>query len=100
MFEAHGWPFEQHDYDAYVDGKPREDGIRDFLASRGVHPSDQEVEQLGEEKNALVLRLIHDVGVSAFDGSVRYLHAAEQAGLRRACVSSSHNTHDVLEVTG
>src|SRR4051795_11640853 len=101
VFEAHGQPFDEHDdYDTYVDGKPREDGIRDFLASRGVHPSDQEIAQLGDEKNALVLKLIHDVGVAPFDGSVRYLHAAKQAGLRRACVSSSHNTHEVLEVTG
>jgi beta-phosphoglucomutase family hydrolase len=100
-FEAHGQPFDEHDdYDQYVDGKPREDGIRDFLASRGVHPSEAEIAQIGDEKNGLVLKLIHDVGVSPFEGSVRYLHAAKDAGLRRACVSSSHNTHDVLEVTG
>jgi beta-phosphoglucomutase family hydrolase len=100
-FEAHGQPFDEHDdYDEYVDGKPREDGIRDFFASRHVHLSEQEIAQIGDEKNALILKLIRDVGVSPFEGSVRYLKAAKEAGLRRACVSSSHNTHDVLEVTG
>jgi beta-phosphoglucomutase family hydrolase len=101
VFEAHGQPFDEHDdYDTYVDGKPREDGIRDFLNSRGVHPSESEIAAIGDEKNELILKLIRDVGVSPFPGSVRYLKAAKEAGLRRACVSSSHNTHDVLEVTG
>jgi beta-phosphoglucomutase family hydrolase len=100
-FEAHGQPFDEHDdYDEYVDGKPREDGIRDFLASRDVHPSEEEIAQLGDEKNALVLKLIREDGVDAYPGSVRYLHAARDAGLRRACVSSSHNTREVLGVTG
>src|SRR4051794_29494624 len=100
-FEAHGQPFDEHDdYDTYVDGKPREDGIRDFLASRDVHPDEAEIARLGDEKNALVLELIRDQGVDAYAGSVRYLHAARDAGLRRACVSSSHNCREVLEVTG
>ena len=62
MFEAHGWPFAQGDYDAYVDGKPREDGIRDFLSSRDVHPSESEITALGDEKNELVLNLIKTQG--------------------------------------
>jgi beta-phosphoglucomutase family hydrolase len=100
-FEAHGQPFDEHDdYDEYVDGKPREDGIRDFLASRGVHPSEEEMARIGDEKNGLVLKLIREQGVDAYPGSVRYLHAAREAGLRRACVSSSHNTREVLESTG
>jgi beta-phosphoglucomutase family hydrolase len=92
--------FEESDYNDYVDGKPREDGIRDFLASRHIDVSDAEVHTLSERKNALVLKLIHDEGVDAYDGSVAYLKAARDAGLRRACVSSSHNAEDVLKVTG
>jgi beta-phosphoglucomutase family hydrolase len=100
MFEAHGWPFEQDDYDAYVDGKPREDGIRDFLASRDLHPSESEITALGTEKNDLVLDLIRTEGVNAYEGSRRYLDEAVKAGLRRALVSSSNNAQQVLEVTG
>jgi beta-phosphoglucomutase family hydrolase len=100
MFEAHGHPFSQDDYDTYVDGKPREDGIRDFLASRDVHPSEDEISRLGDEKNDLVVKLIKTEGVDAYDGSRRYLQAAKDAGLRRAVVSSSHNTPEVLRVTG
>src|ERR1700754_281734 len=96
MFEHHGYPFEQHDYNDYVDGKPREDGIRDFLASRDIHPSEAEIRELGERKNALVLKLIQDEGVEAYSGSVAYLKAAQAAGLLRAVVSSSHNCEDVL----
>jgi beta-phosphoglucomutase family hydrolase len=98
-----------HDYDEYVDGKPRLDGVRDFLASRGIElgegpPDDasgaETVNGLANAKNELVLRLIHDQGVEAYEGSVRYLHAARDAGLRRAVVSSSHNCHDVLVAAG
>jgi beta-phosphoglucomutase family hydrolase len=94
-------PFDLHgDYDEYVDGKPRLDGVRDFLASRGITPSDDEVTRIADAKNDLVLKLIHDDGVEAYDGSVRYLRAARDAGLRRAVVSSSHNCHDVLVAAG
>ncbi|WP_028065200.1 HAD family hydrolase [Solirubrobacter soli] len=92
--------FEQSDYNDYVDGKPREDGIRDFLKSRGIEISDAEVHTLSERKNDLVLKLIHDEGVEAYAGSVAYLKAARDAGLRRAVVSSSHNCEDVLRVAG
>jgi len=92
--------FEQSDYNDYVDGKPREDGIRDFLASRGIEIDDAKLHELSERKNALVLQLIHDEGVDAYAGSVAYLKAARDAGLRRAVVSSSHNCEDVLRVTG
>jgi HAD superfamily hydrolase (TIGR01509 family) len=89
-----------HDYDEYVDGKPRLDGVRDFVASRGIDLSDDEVQHLAEVKNEMVLRLIHDEGVDPYEGSVRYLHAARDAGLRRAVVSSSHNCRDVLVAAG
>jgi beta-phosphoglucomutase family hydrolase len=93
-------PFTQEDYDAYVDGKPRADGVRDFLASRGLDPDDAEVARLGDIKNDLVLELIRTDGVEPYAGSVRYLEAARAAGLRRAVVSSSHNAADVLKSAG
>jgi beta-phosphoglucomutase family hydrolase len=94
-------PFDSHaDYDEYVDGKPRGDGVRSFLASRGIELSDDEVVDLGSRKNELVLNLIHDRGVQPYEGSVRYVHAVSDAGLRRAVVSSSTNAHDVLAAAG
>ncbi len=92
--------FDQPDYNDYVDGKPREDGIRDFLASRDIHIGVDELHTLSERKNDLVLKLIADEGVDAYAGSVAYLKAARDAGLRRAVVSSSHNCEDVLRVAG
>jgi len=111
--EQHGLPYRPFDaraeYDAYVDGKPRMDGVRDFLASRGITlpegtPSDPPdattVNGLGNRKNEAVQQRIRTDGVHVFEGSRRYLQAAEQAGLRRAVVSSSANTREVLDVTG
>jgi beta-phosphoglucomutase family hydrolase len=92
--------FTQDDYEDYVDGRPREDGVRSFTKSRGIELDDQAVTQLADRKNDLVQRLIHDQGVEVYEGSVRYVEAARDAGLRRAVVSSSANTHDVLRVTG
>ncbi|HEV3401538.1 MAG TPA: beta-phosphoglucomutase family hydrolase, partial [Acidimicrobiales bacterium] len=97
------------DYGLYVDGKPRADGVRSFLASRGITlpegdphdpPEAETVRGLGNRKNELVLHLIHSSGVTVFEGSVRYLHAARDAGLARAVVSSSANTVDVLRSAG
>jgi beta-phosphoglucomutase family hydrolase len=94
-------PFDEHgDYDRYVDGKPREAGVRDFLASRGIELSDDEVRHLGDVKNDLVQTVIKRDGVEAYEGSIRYLKAARDAGLRRAVVSSSHNCQQVLEAAG
>jgi beta-phosphoglucomutase family hydrolase len=92
--------FEDADYTDYVDGKPREDGIRDFLASRHIDATEDVVREISTRKNDLVLKLIHDEGVEAYPGSVEYLEAARDAGLRCAVVSSSHNTKDVLHATG
>ncbi len=103
-------PFDPHDdYDRYVDGKPREDGVRDFLQSRGISlpegepddgPERETVYGLGNRKNAEVQRRIAESGVRVFEGSRRYLQAAAEAGLRRFVVSSSANTGLVLRVTG
>ncbi|MEZ0094380.1 beta-phosphoglucomutase family hydrolase [Streptacidiphilus sp. EB129] len=97
------------DYDAYVDGLPRADGVRAFLASREIRlpegdphdePERETVQGLGARKNALVLRMIKEQGVQAYAGSVRYVEAARAAGLRRAVVSSSANCRDVLVAAG
>ena len=103
-------PFDEvADYDEYVDGRPRYDGVRSFLTARGIDlpegekndPADAEtVDGLGNRKNDLVLKLIHDHGVEPYEGSVRYLHAARDAGFHRAVVSSSANCKDVLEAAG
>jgi beta-phosphoglucomutase family hydrolase len=97
------------DYDEYVDGKPRADGTRSFLASRGIDlpeghendpPGAETVYGLGNRKNEIVLRRIHDDGVEAYPGSVSYVRAVKDAGLPRAVVSSSTNCRDVLVAAG
>lgn len=103
-------PFDaDDDYATYVDGKPRPDGVRDFLASRGITlpdgspddgPAEPTVHGIGNRKNAALVEAIHRDGVRVYDGSRRYLEAARDAGLRRAVVSSSANTGEVLQVTG
>jgi len=102
-------PFSQDDYDRYVDGKPRYDGVKSFLAARGIElpqgtpddpPGAETVDGLGNRKNELVLQLIHDEGVKAYPGSIRYLDAVAKAGLRTAVVSSSANCADVLRAAG
>jgi beta-phosphoglucomutase family hydrolase len=94
-------PFElPRDYDEYVDGKPRLDGVRAFLASRGIAADEELVRTLGDRKNELVLSLIRSQGVEVYEGSVRYVEAARDAGLRRAVVSSSANAREVLRAAG
>jgi beta-phosphoglucomutase family hydrolase len=113
-------PFTVADYVAYVDGKPRADGVRDFLASRGIvlpEGADDDppppagpsggapqtgwtVHSVGNRKNELLLARIDSDGVRVYEGSRRYLQAARDAGLHRAVVSSSANTAAVLRVTG
>jgi HAD superfamily hydrolase (TIGR01509 family) len=97
------------DYDKYVDGKPRDDGARSFLHSRGIDlpegsdsdpPGTSTVAALSSQKNQIVLRKIADGGVQVYPGSIRYLHAVGQAGLRRAVVTSSANAASVLEAAG
>ncbi|MGA9856209.1 MAG: beta-phosphoglucomutase family hydrolase [Solirubrobacteraceae bacterium] len=111
--QSSGTTFEEFDpesdYDEYVDGKPRYDGVRSFLQSRGISlpeggPSDppdaETICGIGNRKNELVLKLIKRDGVEPYEGSVRYLKAARDAGLRRAVVSSSANCRDVLVAAG
>jgi beta-phosphoglucomutase family hydrolase len=125
MFDAYlrdraaltGEPFREfdavQDYALYVDGKPRHEGTRAFLASRGIElpdgspddPPDQSaamatVYGLGNRKNDIVRRRIRTDGVEVYEGSVGYVRAARAAGLRTAVVSSSANTRDILAATG
>ena len=92
--------FRRDDYESYVDGKPRYDGVRSFLESRGIEPEEDLVRTLGDRKNDAVQRTIREDGVKVYEGSRRYLEAARDAGLRRALVSSSANAKEVLDVTG
>jgi len=103
-------PFDPvRDYDEYVDGKPREEGTGSFLASRGIHlavgavddpPGTPTIYGLGNAKNEILQRKLRTDGVRAYPGSVRYVQAVRAAGLRRAVVSSSANTADVLAAAG
>jgi beta-phosphoglucomutase family hydrolase len=111
--ERHGRPYVPFDsgadYQDYVDGRPRADGVRTFLASRGISlpegspddgPNEQTVNGIGNRKNELVLQKIREGAVQVYPGSVEYLHAVQAAGLRRAVVSASANCQDVLEAAG
>lgn len=111
--EATGEPFVPfdpvHDYYRYVDGRPRADGVRTFLASRGIHlpegsPDDpaeaDTVHGLGNRKNVLLLERLRQRGVEPYPGSVRYLQAAAAAGMRRAVVSASANCREVVAAAG
>ena len=92
--------FTDRDYERYVDGKPRYDGVRSFLESRDIEAEEKLVKTLGDRKNDAVQRTIREDGVKVYEGSRRYLEAARDAGMRRAVVSSSANAEEVLEVTG
>ncbi|WP_114856429.1 HAD family phosphatase [Brachybacterium sp. YJGR34] len=105
-------PYTDADYFAHVDGRPRYDGVRAFLASRGItlaegtdsDPGDQPVGEetvrgLGNRKNDLVLALIRAEGVTPYPGTVAYLEALP-AGARPAIVSSSRNAEEVLRGAG
>lgn len=111
--QQHGQPFvpfdPADDYHQYVDGRPRADGVRTFLASRGITlpegtpddgPDAETVNGTGNRKNDLVLKKIQEGAVQVYPGSVDYLRAAEAAGLRRAVVSASANCADVVRAAG
>ncbi|GID60574.1 beta-phosphoglucomutase family hydrolase [Actinoplanes couchii] len=111
--ERHDQPFVPFDsgadYHRYVDGRQRADGVRTFLASRGITlpegdpddaPDRETVNGVGNRKNILVLQKIKEGAVQVYPGSVEYLKAVKAAGLRRAVVSASANCKDVLEAAG
>ncbi|MBX7269387.1 beta-phosphoglucomutase family hydrolase [Micromonospora sp. Llam7] len=110
---ATGEPFRPFDpgpdYHRYVDGRPRLDGVRTFLASRGITlpegspedpPGAQTVHGLGNQKNTRVLERIRTIGVDVYPGSVAYLKAVAAAGLRRAVVTASANGREVIAAAG
>jgi beta-phosphoglucomutase family hydrolase len=103
-------PFDPgEDYERYVDGRARADGVRTFLASRGITlpegspddpPSAETVNGIGNRKNETLVKRIRDGGVDAYPGSAAYLRAARDGGLRRAVVSASANAEDVVAAAG
>lgn len=105
-----GPPFDlRDDYVAHVDGKPRLDGVRAFLAARGIDlpegdaadaPGALTVHGIGRRKNERVLELIRRDGVDAYEGSVRFVHEARARGLACAVVSSSANARESLRSAG
>lgn len=107
---AHGAaPYTEADYFAYIDGKPRYDGVRSLLASRGIvlpegtpddSPAEDTVCGLGNRKNAAFNETLADEGVTAYPASVAFLDAIEAAGCLAAVVSSSKNAPAVLLAAG
>ena len=103
-------PFDlHHEYDAYVDGKPRLDGTRSFLESRGIElpegspddpPGKATINGLGNKKNELVLAKLATDGVQVYDDTIAYIHAVRDKGISTAIVSSSANTQQVLDSAG
>ena len=90
-------PFDEvRDYDLYVDGKPREEGVISFMRAKGIAPDPKLVARIAEEKDNLFLQLIHKDGVQTYAGTIRYMQAARGRGKRLAVVSSSRHTSEVL----
>lgn len=107
LLAARGLPeFTEADYNNHVDGRPRFDGVRAFLTSRGIElpegapdapPGDDTVQAVGNRKNERVQQIIAERGVNPYPGSVRFLEAAKEAGLRIGVVTSSANGASVLD---
>jgi beta-phosphoglucomutase family hydrolase len=94
------------DYVLYVDGKPRYDGVRDFLTSRGIQlpegtpddsPQAETVDGLGNRKNDLVNKIIEAKGVEPYEGSVELIQQLRDRGFKIAVVTSSQNCTAVLK---
>jgi beta-phosphoglucomutase family hydrolase len=94
------------DYRLYVDGKPRFDGVRDFLTSRGIQlpegtpddpPQAETVCGLGNRKNDLINKVIEDIGVKAYEGSLKLIRQLHHQGFKIAVVTSSQNCTTVLQ---
>jgi beta-phosphoglucomutase family hydrolase len=98
-------PFTDSDYLAYVDGRPRFDGVRTFLESRGIQlpegnrdepPGTGSVSALGNRKNAIFQDLLRTQGIEPYPGSLRLLDHLADLGVPAAVVSSSRNAREVL----
>ena len=102
-------PFSDDDYQLYVDGKPRYDGVADFLRSRGVElprgeptdsPETETVCGLGNRKQEMFVRTLREEGATAFPSSVELIHRLRGAGVGTAVISASRNCAEVLESAG
>ena len=85
------------DYDEYVDGKPREEGVRSFMEARGITPEPALVAKIAEQKDRMFIDVIHREGVQTYPGTIRYIAEARRRGMKLAVVSSSRHTTEVLE---
>lgn len=106
---GHSDGYRESDYFDHIDGKPRFDGVRDFLTSRGITlpegpaddaPTNQTVQGLGNRKNAIFNQIVDTRGVEPYPGSVKFINAALERGLHVAVVSSSRNAPAVLKAAG
>ena len=106
---GHPEGYQESDYFDHIDGKPRFDGVRDFLTSRGItlpegptddDPANTSVQGLGNRKNRIFNEIVDSRGVEPYAGSVRFIHAALELGLKLAVVSSSRNAPAVLKAAG
>jgi beta-phosphoglucomutase family hydrolase len=102
-------PFSDDDYLRYVDGRPRFDGVRTFLASRDITlpdgaptdpPGQGSVSALGNRKNDVFLEILRRDGIRPYPGSLRFLEHVEGEGKHVAVVSSSRNAREVLDAAG
>ncbi|WP_110180511.1 HAD family hydrolase [Nocardioides solisilvae] len=93
-------PYTDADYFAHVDGKPRYDGVRDFLAARGIEVDEDHVRALGDRKNEAFNDVLARDGVEAYPGSVALLDHLRDADVPLAVVSSSRNAPAVVEAAG
>lgn len=105
-------PFQPFDIDAdyrlYVDGKPRFDGVRSFLRSRGVNlpegqpddlPGTESIHGLGKLKNEYLLKHIGDHGAEVYDSTIDFIHSLKKQGCKTAIISSSRNCAMILDST-
>lgn len=103
------WGFTPDDYHTYVDGKPRYDGVRSFLAARGVSlphgdpsdaPGDHSICAMGNQKNALFTEILARDGIAPYPGSAATLDLLARINVPSAIVSSSRNAVPVLAAAG
>lgn len=93
---GHQQPYTEADYFAHVDGKPRYDGVRSFLKSRGFEPSEAEVVELGDRKNQTFTDLLERDGIQPYPGSLQLIEQLRAQNMVMCVVSSSRNAESVL----
>ncbi|WP_447986626.1 HAD family hydrolase [Nitrospira sp. Nam74] len=103
-------PFDiEHDYRQYVDGKPRYEGVKSFLDSRGIAlpwgtptdgPEENTIYGLGNKKDGYFQTYLRETGVEVYPGTVRFLRMVRDHGMKTAVVSSSNHAQQVIETAG